>query len=174
MNDITQVNKLGELSNYQIESYLRYYPEFRGCFARDEIPFDRLKEALKLYPMVGCIVNLAPHNKSGTHWTLLTLKRYPRLIAYYYDPFGAPPPEEIVEAIDEIILSHDTYQGYDDSDCGWLDMFIFLHMWTHKTSPNPLDKALEYFSTNAAHNKDLARKFFQDISVFVNASDAHV
>lgn len=168
MSHITSTNKLGELSNIQIDNYLNNYPEWVGCYARDKINFKTLKANAFKYTMAGCMINLAPHNKPGTHWTLLVIRNRPQnqYDYYYFDPFGSPPPEEIVDTLEDVEYSDKEYQAYEDSDCGWFGMFIFLQMWMNKKADNPLVKAASKLKQNdPEHNKELMKAYFSKISV---------
>lgn len=161
MSSIEHVDKLGELSNEQIDDYLNNYPEFVGCYAKDEINYAKLNATARKYGIAGCIINLASHNKGGTHWTLLVLKNKD---AYYFDPFGAPPPEEVTDKYEDVEYSTGVYQPYDDTDCGWFDMFVFLNMFLNRNAPNPLKKAIARLTTDVDRNKMLLKAYFKKIS----------
>lgn len=169
MSVIKNVNKLGELTNIQIDSYLQQYPEWIGCYARDDINIHNLWQTAGKWGIAGCMINLAPHDKPGTHWTLLCItnpsktKRGKQNV-YYFDPFGAPPPQEVVDALDDIQYSNKVCQAYNDTDCGWFDMFMFLQMWRYKDKEDPLYEAITKLSTDPSRNKELMKAYFKKIT----------
>lgn len=124
------------------------------------------KNELPKQPIMGnYIINLASNfqNNGGTHWCCLIIDNQNNIL--YFDPFGEPPPEEV---IDFIHLFKRNY-GYNEVDiqnmnssyCGYF--CIALILLTQKRG-NLFDKSNEFinmFSRNTKMNDDILRQYFK-------------
>jgi hypothetical protein len=75
------------------------------------------------------IINLADHNKPGTHWVALFIKQN---IAIYFDSYGLPPPTIIKQFYKgrKLIYNADMIQSMNSTACGYY-CILFLHHFTH-------------------------------------------
>lgn len=103
--------------------------------SRSKLPFiirtkNNLKPSDYREPLI-CIFNLQDSTKgSGTHWTCAIIPPPSRTVNgiktadknYYFDSFGAPPPEEVVRFLKtknrKIIYSDQQLQKIDSDTCG--------------------------------------------------------
>jgi hypothetical protein len=103
---------MNELSETQIKSILkRHNYSINGIYSKDEIPV-----VLKLGWM---IINLQDHDKgNGSHWVCY---RYGENECEYFDSFGMPPPNEILNVTGNKKLLYNTkqIQDYYSSACGY-------------------------------------------------------
>ena len=73
------------------------------------------------------IVNLDA--KKGTHWVAY---RKRGKIAFYFDPFGLPPPLELIRYLNcKIFYFTDQVQGLNDKNCGQLCLKFLYKKWNH-------------------------------------------
>lgn len=93
---------------------------YMGCFMRDEIPDD-------VPARHGFILNLDTSNGGGTHWTAV-MRVSPAsnkpLHMCYYDSFGCPPPEEVLDRYGSCYYNTEIHQPIRSSACGWYAMYI--------------------------------------------------
>jgi len=85
-----KVNKKGDysLTNFDLEKMMKGVKEFRGVFMRDTLP-------LHINKHEATIVNLDSDKNDGTHWTMLYNRPIDTKNVYYFDSYGAPPPNEV-------------------------------------------------------------------------------
>ena len=75
------------LSNFDIDSIAKSLDiKIDGIFMKNEMNFERQNG--------NYIINLDDSGNDGTHWTALIVKNN---ISFYYDSYGCPPPEQIIE-----------------------------------------------------------------------------
>lgn len=100
---------------------------FGGCFLKNELP---KRTDSKYY-----IVNLdsSTTGKGGTHWTLLVIKDSTH--AMYFDPFGLPPPKEVIDftGTREVIYSSNEMQNIESVLCGYFCIYVMNELFSHKT-----------------------------------------
>jgi hypothetical protein len=96
-----------------------------GVFFKDELP----KLEFNKFYMINLedSVDEDGNENTGTHWTCLQIMKYPKgqIEKIYFDPYGAPPPENVKKAVEE--ASGSTGLPYTDKDiqslmnnaCGW-------------------------------------------------------
>ena len=84
---------MNSLSNKDlIEIYKKYNIQLRDVLNKDKITSD--------LPFGFYIINLQKSNEGeGTHWCAL----YYNIVSIWFDPFGFPPPREIIDNIDNYI-----------------------------------------------------------------------
>jgi hypothetical protein len=78
---------------------MRYHPNFKGVFARDEF--------IVLARPTGCfIVNTDTSNLRGIHWIAINIRDGR---SYYFDPAGGIPMRDICRVLTGTILSNTTH-----------------------------------------------------------------
>jgi|GEM_PF-5280193 len=159
MTEITSFNKLGSLTNLQINNYLRQYPEYLGTYSKDQIPYAALKKESKGW--IGIIMNLASHTKTGTHWTLL-MQDHAK--TYYFDPFGAVPPLEVIRHFNHVQHTQKIVQGWSQSDCGYLCMYVFIRTIQLHTT-DAFSEAVNELPNSPVETRAYLKTFFKEISV---------
>lgn len=84
---------------------------------KDELPLLPFKNGLHI------ILNLASENHPGTHWTALVTNKNK---IYYFDSFGAIPPESVfIFAKNRRIVYNDyQIQHFNQTDCGQLSLYF--------------------------------------------------
>jgi len=112
------------LSNFDIIALMADYPAFGGVIMRDKI-HRAAKD--KSY-----VINLDDSTGRGTHW--VALFRKPRE-DYYFDSFGLPPPEEILEGRRgrRLFYSNNQIQGKDSIMCGYYAVVFLQQMMDGKS-----------------------------------------
>ena len=122
------------LETPDIDSYLkkRIGKKFVGTYARDMTPeikkkFDKLKEAYT-------VLNMDDSEGQGSHWVALGKKTAPdgEEGIFYMDPFGAPPPLEVLRDFDNVYYTPSILQNINRSDCGIWSIFLILQMANNK------------------------------------------
>lgn len=90
-------------------------PCFRGVFMRDTLPPSPRR--------IECgILNHDSWEGPGTHWTCW-YKRGP--VKYYFDSYGLPPPDEMVDYLQpEIRYNTDELQKRGDVVCGHFCLYV--------------------------------------------------
>ena len=105
-------NEIKPLSNFDIISKCKELniKNFKGVFMRDEV-----KGSAKSNECF--IMNIDHSNNNGTHWTSLYIKNS---ICYYFDSFGFPPPEEILNYCEGLERYYNSFriQKVDEVICG--------------------------------------------------------
>ena len=119
------------LSNRELERAIAALgiPNFRGVFMRDSLPSSpRHKEC--------GILNHDDRNGPGTHWTCWYKNRGMKV---YFDPYGLPPPAEMVEYLEpEIRYNTDELQQRGTVVCG----HFCLHVLKELSDGRPFDEAV--------------------------------
>lgn len=96
-----------------------------GVYFKDELP---KLEFNKFY-----MINLEDsydedgNQNSGTHWTCLQMIKHPKglIEKIYFDPYGAPPPEDVKKAVTEAVgkaglpYTKKDVQSLMNNACGW-------------------------------------------------------
>jgi hypothetical protein len=119
------------LSNFDIEEILSVVKNFHGVFSKDQLP-----KPIKNGWYIINLQNFAEGN--GTHWTCF---KYGKTIEYY-DPFGFPPPIEVMRlAKGDIKWSPKQIQDEKSTACGYYCIARVL-------SKLPYQKFIDKFSNN--------------------------
>ena len=117
------------------------------------------------------------NESEGTHWTCLQVNKYPdgRIEPIFFDPYGAPPSENIKKFVmdncgKKLPYTTKDVQSLMNNACGWF-CCAFLHYinaWEHRTKDLYDDVAcfLEYFddlnkSVDWKKNEYVLKMFFQ-------------
>jgi len=111
-----QFKKIEPLSNFQIIEKCKEIKNFKGVFMRNEL-------AKATRQNNECMVINTDHSRNeGTHWTCLIIKNG---TSYYFDPFGFPPPLEIVSYCKEPrYYSSFQIQQFNEVICGHYGIYM--------------------------------------------------
>jgi hypothetical protein len=146
--------KFDALSNFQIDNYFKYQPEFMGCFAKDSLP--KLITPNKFY-----IVNLQDYNETGSHWVLIASTNKAVL---YLDPFGVVPPLEALEFMKTskkpIYYSTTILQNIKSSLCGYYCIYFIEQISANRKF---LDIVTNDFTNNQMSNDKVIMKYFKNV-----------
>jgi hypothetical protein len=85
--------------------------KLNGIYSRDRIDIDKIQKAENS----NNIINLDSAMNSGSHWVAL-MKRGPVYI--YFDSFGIPPPQEIINSCPKLYYNDVHIQDLDYGYCG--------------------------------------------------------
>ncbi len=139
------------LSNEQINYLLRNVDTFRGCYSKDKLP-------TKLERGCWYVVNMQDFNDGdGTHWVCFKYG-YP---VTYYDPFGAPPPIEIMKIVKRsMIWNSKQIQDLKSTACGWFCIVCIMSDYTSgfRDTERHFNRFVNYFSDNTAVNEKILQK----------------
>jgi len=161
---LTSENLFKSLDNEQIDViYTTFFPEvypaYAGCYAKDEFKHLKVKAELGRF----YIVNLDNSKGPGTHWVLLycALKNH----ILYFDPFGAPPPKDIVHLVHplhkQIIFSDDVLQNTHTELCGHYCIYISVELYIKKRDIRSI--IMHDFTKNSTKNDERIKTFFKSI-----------
>ena len=149
---------------------LKYYGKLFQIPLIDVLSKDLFKN---ITPEIGgYIINLEDHIYSGSHWTTLILTKD---IAIYYDSFGGPIPQDILQFIKKfnkkstIIYSIDVIQYKNSIYCGWFCIYqLFFMLVKHKNETNYkylLNKHNAIFSLkDTKSNDDVLKQLIKTIT----------
>lgn len=148
------MSKLEALSNQQIDNALSLYPSYGGCISKDILKLNEAKRN-KFY-----VINLDDDKGPGTHWTCLYNCNKDAI--YYFDPFGAPPPERVCKFMRKsgkrgMYYSDIDLQHVKASSCGWYCVYVLLQLLRGKQF---IDILLGDFTLDTSKNEELLRKYF--------------
>lgn len=117
------------LYNDQIDDMLRKYPQYVGCFSRDEIHKINLNDGVG-----GFIYNTVPSDKPTDkegHWRAIYINVDDDKSIDHYDSFGEPAEQDIQEQVKQLLESYNLpyylkwkdnkiiNQRSNSSNCGW-------------------------------------------------------
>lgn len=143
---ISFVHKHG-LYDDEIDDFLTLNSiEPHEIYLRDE-PKDKIPNGNSYY-----VINLDDEDGYGTHWTSLFVKNK---LAYYYDSFGLPCPNEIVEWVKEenhkkLYYVDNQHQPNDSILCGYYACYFLYSM--HKNMP--INVYMDMFEDNGEESND--------------------
>jgi len=141
---------LDAISNIEIDSYLNPFCSYKGCFGiKDEFPRPNRSET------IGFFVNLdRTRGGPGTHWVLVLAGPSN---SFYFDPFGMPPPTEVIRRFPPTERNYNriSVQGIRKDSCGYYDIYVFLYFMYHGN----LDHALNMFTNDTNKNDTILSKF---------------
>jgi hypothetical protein len=162
----SQIMELGKRMNVPIE----------GIYFKDEIP--------KIKTNKSYIVNLQDsetddgEQNGGTHWVYLEVREYPngKIEPFYFDPYGAPPPEIVKKKVKEQFKKYLPYSNIDiqsmmNEACGYycLAMGHYLNAFKHRCGNIYLDASsfIDMFddlnvSIDWKKNEYILKQFFME------------
>jgi hypothetical protein len=110
----------------------------KKCIAEEYCKLDLAAERARGIRTIGCVFNMDPSDKSGSHWIAcaILLKPVRGGSIYYFDSYGTPPPHQIARFMRSFILQDPTlvlkYNGrrfqYGGSECGMYSMYFIICM----------------------------------------------
>ena len=114
------------LFNYEIEAYMKKYPEFLGV-----VPSDKVSELKPNGDRIAFIVNLDNSGEPGSHWVSVFVSNDPfERSVEYFDSFGNDAPADIKNGIRQLVKKMNTnfqllfkvnrvqHQFNDTASCG--------------------------------------------------------
>lgn len=111
---------------------------------------------LNLHMLHPYILNL--DTTSGTHWTLF-MKLSSKILCYF-DPFGRPPPNELVDLADhnklEILYTTNQIQDISSVACGYFVIIATMWLLKYKNIKRFVNKLKTTFTTDLRHNDNIA------------------
>ncbi len=148
---------MGELSNFDIDKLFHDEPKYASAISQDKLP-DQL-------PSRFWIINLDHAGSAGTHWTLLFNCFSNRV--FYFDPFGAPPPVHVQEAMSRTgkhqDVNHFILQSLNSSVCGEYCCFV-AHQLLHGREGHTTQGIVRYyFGNDTATNDKLVRSYYSSL-----------
>lgn len=121
------------LTNTQINELLSHISTFRGCYSKDQIPTNLERNCWYVLNMENA------NDGNGTHWVCFKYG-YP---VTYYDPFGAPPPIEVMKIVKrKMIWNSKQIQDMTSTACGWFCIACILS-----------DAEMNYYDTETHFNR---------------------
>lgn len=102
------------------------------CIVNELCKLDLKSAEVKGKHKIGIIFNLDPHDMPGSHWVCAFID-IPNKSAYYFDSYGYPPPNEILELLRrckdqgiEKIYYNDIRHQRKGSECGMYCLFCII------------------------------------------------
>lgn len=141
---------LHKLSDLQINRAFKNDKLFGGVYSRDDLPN---KIERKSY-----IINMDSVNGNGTHW--ICVSNLPHNMIVYFDPFGCPPPEEVLTfmriAKKPMYYSDVDIQDINSDACGWFCIYVIKQL---EKGRHFLDILLNDFKKNTFTNEKIITAF---------------
>ncbi len=103
------------------EDIIRYL-KVKGKNVVGMAPRDKISDYQNMPKNSYLLINLDDSRGPGTHWVML--KRGEKVYTYY-DPFGMPPPPQVLENFRPLRYSNEVQQDPDTAYCG-----VFCIKWT--------------------------------------------
>ena len=152
------------LSNFDIEKLCKFYRlNLIAICMKDELP-TAVKD--------GCyIINMQSSTQgNGTHWIGLYIYKSN---AFYFDSFGAVPPNEVLAFVKKKKGCHLYYnnwiiQNLNSQDCGWycIAFLIFLHQNKNRDLKEVFNEFTNNFLDDTTKNDEILKSFFASSGVF--------
>lgn len=154
-------------SDFELKNYAHKLkiPQFQGVFMRDQLPH-KMKDG-------GYIINLDKSSGDGTHWTGLVKRKG---VYYYFDSYGFPPPQEVIDRIcqqpdqdginDNIRVLHisdNNVQDRNSNECGMFALWFIMMMLRNKVDFRELQ---DFFNNKNEGGRKFNRKLLQNF--FIN------
>lgn len=108
------------------------------CLAQEYCTVDLKAERARGIRTIGCIFNLDPSTKGGSHWVACAIILKPRGggAIYYFDSYGEQPPAQVAHFMRALKLQDPAlvlkYNGrrfqYGGSECGMYSMYFVICM----------------------------------------------
>lgn len=140
-------------TNFELSNTLKNYKAFGGVFSKSDLPFMGILD--KFY-----IINLQDRDDGGgTHWVLLHNSNKYECI--YFDSFGQPPPDVIVEFMKKshnrkkLLYNDSQYQLLESIKCGEFCVLVAILLERGFTYKEILDKILS--KTDFSYNEEVVR-----------------
>lgn len=106
------------------------------AFRINKITFDEDIDVNGGMPFGVNIINLGDEQIGGTHWTLWFVPRDTSKLTFYFDSYGAPPEDNIVELSKRkgknIVYNSKQIQGYSEQHCGVWSLLMAKELYDAK------------------------------------------
>jgi len=147
------MTRLDDISDDQIDHYLKKYTLYRGSFDCLELP--RMKIQKGIY-----IVNIDRDPRgNGTHWTMICNLEQKRII--YFDPFGQLPNTETLDFMGKankpMFFNTTDYQAINAKSCGYFCIRLSIELFKGK----PYEQAIKVFSNSVSENEKILYDYFK-------------
>ena len=149
------------LNNYDLSEVCNNLDiPLNGVYMKNTIP-KKLKEGFY-------IINLDSAPNSGTHWLTLLLSDK---TALYADPFAAPPPIEIIDAVKKsklhLYFNNWVIQDIDSELCGYYSIALIHYVSTHKNLSiiNAANAFINLFKDNTKLNGPILKKYLKPLNL---------
>lgn len=142
------------LYNFDIENMMKSTPGFKGTRMRDQ-----LSPGLFNGKRGSIILNLDDNAGPGTHWVGVYWKRHgPAGDVFYFDSFGLPPPEELLNTKGNwrLFYSDNRIQMDKSVMCGYFAMMFIKQLMGGKSF---YDFINQFDNPATAYNEKLVRKW---------------
>ena len=148
--------KLNSISNFELNKYLRNVPNFKGCFAHDELDNKNIDDD-SIY-----ICNYDNLGEVGSHWILILNGVNDTSTCIYVDSFGLTPSKRMLNFMkrkndNTPIMSNHTTQHTDSQACGYYCMYYIFEMINNKRKF--LDVVYD-FTNDKQENENLLYNYF--------------
>lgn len=151
------------LSNFEIEEIAtKLKLPIVGVFCKDELPSpDKPRRQIGSY-----YVNLqSSKDGDGTHWTMFRI--FEDHTAIYFDPFGLPPPQQVVSYLEQfkpIASSNRQIQDVKSQNCGYYCMNCDWYFTYDAVKGRPTDECfddyLNVWSYDPKKNDKILKEYF--------------
>jgi hypothetical protein len=142
-----------ELSNIEIEKYLKNYKRFKGCYLKDQLP--------DVEPKCYYIVNLqSSKDGQGTHWCCLYCIK--KNLIFWFDPIGFPPPEEIAYKYN-YYFNPDDIQNYETTTCGYYCIALIKYTYSFNDIKSGINAFLQLFKKDTSKNNVILNKLLNEM-----------
>lgn len=109
----------------------------------------------------GYIGNLASSGNEGTHWVAVWKEGDE---TFYYDPFGLPPPTELLEKMTTPKRYYSDKQ-IQDMDTGYCGMYVIEYLdemnKRHTSNVNDLKRYQSYFKKDTRRNLPILKRLWK-------------
>ena len=116
--------------------------EINAYMVENEVPYKIImRDQIELVPRIVYILNMDTSDGPGTHWVTYYVDvefGAPNSNSIqYFDPFGMPPPQNLVIAMEKSKLSGISYNATDyqsmsSTACGYFSIFAGINMYLGK------------------------------------------
>ena len=152
------------LSNFDIEKICKFYrlPVVSICM-KNELP-TKVKD--------GCyIINMQSSTQgNGTHWVALYVQKSN---AFYFDSFGALPPNEVIMLVKQRKGCHLYYSNWIVQDlkseaCGWycIAFLTFMHQNRNRDLKEVFNEFSNNFLDDTSKNDEILKSYFSSSASF--------
>lgn len=102
------------------------------------------------------VVNISPV-LPGTHWTAL-IKTSNKI--FYFDSYGAPPPQTILNAFPNIISNRYAIQSINSKACGYYCILFLYFMQNNCPSIDTFISFFDLFTPYTMKNEEILKNIF--------------
>ena len=149
------------ISNFDIEDTMHQLNiPLNACESKDGLNDHK--------PKIGnYVINLGDASTNGTHWVALIIRKSECL---YYDSYGQPPPNDVIQFLGKkkCIYNTDQVQDLTCTTCGYYAMAI-IH-FCHINKQHPLSKCLNLFNEQFSEDTDNNRLILQQYMKIIISS----